>query len=71
MEYFVRYGEIGIKSPKIRHKFEKRLMDNIKSELECEFENNQGRLTLKTEETNEKVVDVLSRVFGIVSYSPI
>ena len=29
MEYFVRYGEIGIKSPKIRHKFEKRLMDNI------------------------------------------
>ena len=31
MEYFVRYGEIGIKSPKIRHKFEKRLMDNIKS----------------------------------------
>lgn len=71
MEYFVRYGEIGIKSPKIRHKFEKRLMDNIKSELECEFENNQGRLTLKTEETNEKVADVLSRVFGIVSYSPI
>ena len=52
MEYFVRYGEIGIKSPKIRHKFEKRLMDNIKSELECEFENNQGRLTLKTEETS-------------------
>lgn len=71
MKYFVRYGEIGIKSPKIRHKFEKRLMDNIKSELDCEFENDQGRLTLITEETDEKVEDVLQRVFGIVSYSPI
>lgn len=71
MKYFVRYGEIGIKSPKIRHKFEKRLMDNIKSELDCIFENDQGRLTLITEESEDTVGDVLSRVFGIVSYSPI
>ncbi len=71
MKYFVRYGEIGVKSPKIRRKFEKKLMSNIKTELNCEFENDQGRLTLITEENNEKVHDVLSRVFGIVSYSPI
>ncbi len=71
MKYFVRYGEIGIKSPKIRRKFEKKLMENIQTELECEFENDQGRLTLITEESDEKVNDVLLRVFGIVSYSPI
>ncbi|OED29573.1 tRNA uracil 4-sulfurtransferase ThiI [Methanosphaera sp. WGK6] len=71
MKYFVRYGEIGIKSPKIRRKFENKLINNIQTELNCDFENDQGRMTLITDETNEKVEDVLNRVFGIVSYSPI
>ncbi|MDE4078125.1 tRNA 4-thiouridine(8) synthase ThiI [Methanosphaera sp. Vir-13MRS] len=71
MKYFVRYGEIGIKSPKIRRKFENKLMNNIKTELNCTFENDQGRITLITEEKEEKVHDVLGRVFGIVSYSPV
>lgn len=71
MKYFVRYGEIGVKSPKIRRKFENKLIANIKTELDCEFDNDQGRLTLITDENDEKVRDVLGRVFGIVSYSPI
>lgn len=71
MKYIVRYGEIGIKSPKIRRKFENKLMKNIKTELECEFINNQGRLLLITDEDEQKVDDVLHRVFGIVSYSPV
>lgn len=71
MKYFVRYGEIGIKSPKIRRKFENNLMNNIQTELDCTFDNNQGRLTLITDEDDKKVKEVLSRVFGIVSYSPI
>ncbi|MBR0471665.1 MAG: tRNA 4-thiouridine(8) synthase ThiI [Methanosphaera sp.] len=71
MKYFVRYGEIGVKSPKIRRKFENKLITNIKTELDCEFDNDQGRLTLITDENDEKVRDVLGRVFGIVSYSPI
>lgn len=71
MKYFVRYGEIGVKSPKIRRKFENKLISNIKTELKCEFDNDQGRLTLTTDESDEKVHDVLGRVFGIVSYSPI
>ena len=50
MKYFVRYGEIGVKSPKIRRKFENKLMNNIKTELNCTFENDQGRITLITEE---------------------
>lgn len=71
MKYFVRYGEIGVKSPKIRRKFENKLIENIKTELDGEFDNDQGRLTLITEESDEKVRDVLDRVFGIVSYSPV
>ncbi|MBE6493339.1 MAG: tRNA 4-thiouridine(8) synthase ThiI [Methanosphaera stadtmanae] len=71
MRYFVRYGEIGIKSPKIRRKFEKILMNNIRSELKCSFKNNQGRITLLTKEDDEKVRSTLSRIFGITSYSPI
>ncbi|RAP52746.1 MAG: tRNA 4-thiouridine(8) synthase ThiI [Methanosphaera sp. rholeuAM270] len=71
MKYFIRYGEIGVKSPKIRRKFENRLMSNIKCGLNCTFENDQGRITLITDENNERVNDVLGRVFGIVSYSPV
>ena len=71
MKYIIRYGEIGVKSPKIRRKFENKLMSNIQTELNCSFENNQGRITLITEENDETVKDVLNRVFGIISYSPI
>ena len=70
MKYFIRYGEIGVKSPKIRRKFENKLISNIQCELEGTFENDQGRITLITDEKDEKVRDVLGRVFGIVSYSP-
>lgn len=71
MKYFIRYGEIGVKSPKIRRKFENKLISNIQTELDCTFENNQGRITLITDENEDIVKDVLSRVFGIVSYSQI
>lgn len=71
MKYFIRYGEIGVKSPKIRRKFEKKLMDNIKEELNCTFLNNNGRITLMSDEDDDTVRSVLDRVFGIVSYSPV
>ena len=71
MKYFIRYGEIGVKSPKIRRKFENKLMNNIKSELDCDFINDYGRIILKTNEKDATVREVLGRVFGIVSYSPV
>ena len=71
MKYFIRYGEIGVKSPKVRRKFENKLMNNIKKELDCDFKNDNGRIVLITEENDEKVSEVLSRVFGLVSYSPV
>ena len=55
MKYFIRYGEIGVKSPKIRRKFENKLISNIQCELEGTFENDQGRITLITDEKDEKV----------------
>ena len=71
MKYIVRYGEIGIKSPKIRRKFENKLIQNIQTDLSCEFQNDQGRLILITDEEDDKVNEVLQHVFGIVSYSKI
>ena len=46
-------------------------MDNIKEELECEFENDQGRLTLITDKSTADVTSVLTRIFGITSFSPV
>ena len=69
MKYFIRYGEIGVKSPKIRRKFEKKLMKNISEDLDCDFVNNNGRIMLTSSESDETICGVLDRVFGIVSYS--
>ena len=64
-----RYGEIGLKSPKIRSRFEKKLVKNIRATFECEVIRNQGRIYIKPEDFNE-AIKKLNRVFGIVSYSP-
>lgn len=45
----VRYGEIGIKSPKVRKRFEKKLISNIKTLINCKIDINQGRIFLYPE----------------------
>ena len=64
-----RYGEIGLKSPKIRSRFEKKLVKNIKATFECDVERNQGRIYIHPEDFDDGV-EKLNRVFGVVSYSP-
>jgi thiamine biosynthesis protein ThiI len=64
-----RYGEIGLKSPKIRSRFERKLVKNIKSTFECEVDRNQGRIYIHPKDFNEGI-EKLNRVFGVVSYSP-
>ena len=64
-----RYGEIGLKSPKIRSRFEKKLVKNIKATFECEVDRNQGRIYIFPNDFEEGI-EKLNRVFGIVSYSP-
>ncbi|QDA31765.1 tRNA 4-thiouridine(8) synthase ThiI [Thermococcus indicus] len=71
----VRYGEIGTKSRQTRRWFESILMNNIREALvseDIEFkkvEAKHGRILVKTNKARE-AVDVLGRVFGIVSLSP-
>jgi thiamine biosynthesis protein ThiI len=65
----VRYGEIGLKSPRVRSRFEKKLVKNIKSSLDCEIDRNQGRIYIFPKNFDE-ALDKLNKIFGIVSYSP-
>ena len=64
-----RYGEIGLKSPKIRSRFERKLVKNIKATFECEVDRNQGRIYIFPQDFYEGI-EKLNRVFGVVSYSP-
>ncbi|NJE61414.1 tRNA uracil 4-sulfurtransferase ThiI [Thermococcus sp. 21S7] len=71
----VRYGEIGTKSRQTRRWFESILMNNIREALVSEgiefkkVEAKHGRILVKTNKAKD-AVDVLRRVFGIVSLSP-
>ena len=64
-----RYGEIGLKSPKVRSRFEKKLVRNIKATFECRVDRNQGRIYIFPDDFEEGI-EKLNRVFGVVSYSP-
>lgn len=69
-QIIVRYGELGIKSPPIRRKFEQRLASNIKNAFPTEIEIEQGRVFIKPENWQE-AIQKLKNIFGIVSYSPV
>ena len=65
----VRYGEIGIKSPKVRSRFERRLISNIKNLIDCKIKLNQGRIFLYPADYAQ-ALEALGKIFGIVSFSP-
>lgn len=65
----VRYGEIGVKSPVVRKRFEKKLISNIKKLINCKITINQGRIFLFPEEP-DKALESLKKIFGVVSFSP-
>lgn len=65
----VRYGEIGVKSPKVRRRFENKLIKNIKNKLDCKIKIDQGRIFLYP--TNfDDAFESLSKAIGVVSFSP-
>ena len=64
-----RYGEVGLKSTKVRSRFEKKLVKNIKAAIDCDVDRNQGRIYIFPKTFDEALND-LNSVFGIVSYSP-
>jgi thiamine biosynthesis protein ThiI len=71
----VRYGEIGIKSEQVRSKYERLLVKNIEAMLQengIPFERilrERGRMFAQT--SDPRAPDAISRVFGVVSVSPV
>ncbi|NLU04578.1 MAG: tRNA 4-thiouridine(8) synthase ThiI [Methanothermobacter sp.] len=64
-----RYGEVAIKGPSVRRRFEGKLLHNIKSAFSCRAELRHGRIFIFPEDMDE-ALDRLSKIFGIVSFSP-
>jgi len=69
----VRYGEIALKSRRVRSRFEYRLINNIRHALKAvnldfKIRNVYGRIII--DGFDQKALDKLKRVFGIVSFSP-
>ena len=65
----VRYGEIGVKSPKVRKRFERKLISNIKTLIDGKIVLEQGRIFLFPE-NYEKALESLKKICGVVSFSP-
>jgi thiamine biosynthesis protein ThiI len=70
----VRYGEIGIKSPRVRAQFERRLVERIEEQLlrrkvESEARRERGRIFVRAADV-EGALDALRHTFGVVSASP-
>ena len=72
MDYDViiaRYGEIALKSSKVRSRFERKLVKNIKASIDAKVERNQGRIYIFPKDY-DFAISKLNKIFGIVSYSP-
>ena len=70
----IRYGEIALKSPYVRRRFEDILMQNIRSGLKAEgldFKVNRFFGRLYIEGYRKKAERGLKKIFGVVSFSPV
>ncbi|MCE8422878.1 MAG: tRNA 4-thiouridine(8) synthase ThiI [Candidatus Methanoperedens sp.] len=71
----VRYDEIGLKSKKVRIRFEQILIKNIKSMLNADgisysaISREMGRIFIHSDE--QDAVNSVTKVFGVVSASPV
>ncbi|UCD91624.1 MAG: hypothetical protein JSV43_05055 [Methanobacteriota archaeon] len=75
MLYLARYGEIGLKSKPVRRRLRDRLITNIqdaflKEEIECITSSEEGRIYVRSK-NEEEAKRILSRTFGVVSFSPV
>ncbi|RLJ01106.1 MAG: hypothetical protein DRP11_05045 [Candidatus Aenigmatarchaeota archaeon] len=71
----IRYGEVALKSDPVKNRFINRLVGNIQSgldraEVKYRIERDRGRLFVITKDI-EKSIEILRKVFGIVSISPV
>jgi len=71
----VRYGEIGLKSASVRRRFEQQLVADIQrrhalAEVPCVISQARGRVFIDSDDWRRSC-EILSRTFGIVSFSPV
>ena len=71
----VRYNELGLKSPRVRKRFQNQMIRNIEDKflaagLDCFIEFDWGRIYVQTSNL-EKGIRILRSVFGITSISPV
>lgn len=71
----IRYNELGLKSPRVRSRFQKQMIRNIedkflKADLDCFIDSDWGRIYLHTDDQPQGL-RLLSTVFGITSVSPV
>ena len=64
-----RYGEVGLKSNRVRRRFENRLINNIRASIDAEVKVYQARIFIFPKDFDD-ALEKLERIFGIVSYSP-
>jgi len=71
----VRYGELGLKSDSVRKRFEQALVQDLKNkhaeaEVPCIVTTVRGRVFVDSDDWR-KSMELLSRTFGVVSFSPV
>lgn len=73
--YLIRYaGELATKSPRVRARFQKRLVQNVKDALrsaEIRHRVHAGWTRVFVEVDDPRAAEALARVFGIRSFSPV
>jgi thiamine biosynthesis protein ThiI len=73
--FLVRYGELGLKSPKVKKRFQKMLKKNIedaflKGDTQCITSMDWGRIYLHTDK-DDIAKEILRKIFGITSFSKV
>lgn len=71
----VRYGELGLKSPAVRRRFENALIEDIRhrhllARVPCVVSSTRGRVFVDSDDWR-KSCEILSKTFGVVSFSPV
>ncbi len=71
----VRYGEIGLKSASVRRRFEQQFVADIRRRhalagVPCVISQARGRVFIDSDDWR-KSCEILSRTFGVVSFSPV
>jgi thiamine biosynthesis protein ThiI len=71
--YLIRYGELGLKSPKVKKRFQNKLKKNIEDaflqkKTQCLTSMDWGRIYIHTD-NNVIAENILRRTFGITSFS--